>query len=172
MAVIAGGCAVQVVPLPSQRAPHLAALMPPPPPPPATNGAVMLVWNPGIPIFTTVSNITESRVEGAGEFNFFMVRGLEVGSTNTFIAFNEENGEFGFSNTATGVAEPYVPIAKIEVFTYLITLPVAVTGVTSIVTSTNLSAWYKVEDVTNAGPTHSLIWTNDGVVSRFFRSVR
>ena len=133
---------------------------------PVTNGTVMLAWRLGIPSRNTVSNLTTGTAIASGPFNFYMASGLMIGSTNVFVVANVA----GSSNTATGVAEPYIPKAEMRVYSYLVTVPAKTNGQTTILTSTNLSVWTRVAVVTN-GPTYSFVWTNEGAGSRFFRSV-
>ena len=117
-------------------------------------------------MFNTVSNVTLRSQLAAGLFEYYMVWGLQPGSTNTFVVFNSS----GLSNPATGVAEPYIPKSEITIYSYLVKVPTKTNGTTRILTSTNLLVWTRLFSVTNAGPTFSFVWTNEGA-ARFFRAV-
>lgn len=132
----------------------------------APEGFVLLKWDFGNPNWNTLSNVTTRTVVDSGVFDFYMVKNLPIGVTNTFVVFNE----VGLSNMATAVAVPFYDKCSIRVFTFTVTVPSLTNGVTRILTSTNSTIWSTLRTVTNLGPTYSFVWTNDGM-ARLFRSV-
>lgn len=158
--VISAGCAV---PQPQPKRAFTMAL--PQPPQPKTNGTTWLKWNPGIPAETTVRNVTTGEEFAAGPVDNYVVRGLPLGSTNTFVVHNAA----GFSNEATGVAAPPPTLATITVHTFLVELPV-IPGVSNVIlTSNNLLTWSELSVIVATNSVYTFLWTNDHT-SRFFRS--
>ena len=132
----------------------------------STNGSMLLAWTYGDYHLNSISNVTTRNTIDTGFFNTYLVSGLPVGSTNVFVVVNAA----GASNTATGVAQPFVLKASIKPYTYLVTVPTSTNAVTRILTSTNLKVWTTFKFVTNLGPTYQFVWTNDNG-TRFFHSV-
>lgn len=132
----------------------------------STDGSVLLIWDYGVQRLNTLSNVTTRSQVARGEFYAYRASGLPVGSTNTFVAFND----YGLSNMSTGVATPFDYKATMQIHSFLVTVPTSTNRVTRIMTSTNLQIWTTFRFVTNTAPTYQFVWTNDGS-ARFFHSV-
>lgn len=132
-----------------------------------TEGGIWLMWVPGQPPTTSISNITTRTSTNVGLVTNYVMRGLPMGSTNTFVAFNTN----GLSNTATGVAADQNGSCTISIYSFLVTVPTWSNQSTLVFTSTNLLTWQQIALFVTTNKSHQFVWTNDHG-ARYFRSIK
>ena len=131
-----------------------------------TNGQVMLLWTAG-GAAQTVVNLSNQTATAVGMADIATVRGLPVGSTNTFVVTNSS----GASNLATGVARRGTNRIDLIGSIQLYSVPLTPGRTNWLLTSSNLVTWTRSRNLgTNAG-NFTFVVTNSPGPAQFFQTL-